>query len=134
MKKILASLAFALAISFGATFDDGVQAYDKQDYKTAFKIFENLASQGYAGAQNNLGLMYENGQGVKQDYFKAKEWYENLASQGYAAAQNNLGFMYGNGQGTKQDKRVAKQWFGKACDGGQQGGCNNYRLLNEQGY
>lgn len=98
MKKILASLAFALAISFGATFDDGVQAYDKQDYKTAFKIFENLASQGYAGAQNSLGLMYE------------------------------------NGQGTKQDKRVAKQWFGKACDGGQQGGCNNYRLLNEQGY
>ena len=42
--------------------------------------------------------------------------------------------MYDNGYGPKQDKRVAKQWFGKACDGGDQMGCENYKILNQQGY
>ncbi len=78
--------------------------------------------------------MYHNGKGVKQDYFKAKEWYEKAAHQGQGGAQYNLGVMYHNGHGVKQDKRIAKQWFGKACDGGDQMGCDNYKILNQQGY
>ncbi|MDK2070534.1 tetratricopeptide repeat protein, partial [Aliarcobacter butzleri] len=91
-------------------------------------------AQGFADAQNNIGFLYGNGQGVKQDFKKAKEWYEKAAAQGDVQAQYNIGFLYGNGQGVKQDKRIAKQWFGKACDGGAQIACNNYRILNEQGY
>ena len=78
--------------------------------------------------------MYENGYGVKQDYLKAKEWWEKAAAQGYLDAQFNLGVMYDNGFGVKQDKKVAKKWYGEACDGGDQGGCDNYKKLNQQGY
>ena len=42
--------------------------------------------------------------------------------------------MYLNGKGVKQDKKVAKKWYGESCDGGDQVGCDNYKLLNQQGY
>ena len=73
-KKLIFGLSlwlFATTLSFGANFDDGVNAYEKGDYKTALTIFEDLASKGNKGAQYNLGVMYSNGQGVKQDYKKA---------------------------------------------------------------
>jgi TPR repeat protein len=34
----------------------------------------------------------------------------------------------------REDKKIAKEWFGKACDGGYQKGCDNYKILNQQGY
>ena len=42
--------------------------------------------------------------------------------------------MYDNGEGVRQDKKRAKEYFGKACDGGLQIGCDNYKILNQQGY
>ena len=78
--------------------------------------------------------MYVLRYGVEQDYKKAIEWYEKSAIQGYAKAQYNLGAVYGNGEGVRQDKKRAKEWFGKACDGGDQKGCDNYKILNQQGY
>jgi TPR repeat protein len=38
---------------------------------------------GYADAQYNLALMYNNGEGVPQDYALAVEWYRKAAEQGY---------------------------------------------------
>ena len=40
--------------------------------------------QGQRDAMRNLGLLYENGQGVAQDYAKAREWYEKAADKGDA--------------------------------------------------
>ena len=134
MKKLIVSLGLILTLSFGATLDEGVEAFEKGDYKTALQIFEELSYKNNAKAKYNLGVMYENGYGVKQDYLKAKEWYEKAAAQGLADAQNNIGFLYHNGKGVKQDKKVAKKWYGESCDGGDQVGCDNYKLLNEQGY
>ena len=48
--------------------DDALAAYNKGNYTQALKIIRPLATQGDAQAQNNLGLMYENGQGVTLDY------------------------------------------------------------------
>uniref|UniRef100_UPI000B2125D2 tetratricopeptide repeat protein n=1 Tax=Aliarcobacter skirrowii TaxID=28200 RepID=UPI000B2125D2 len=109
-KKIIFGLClwlFATTLSFGANLQDGYSAYEKGDYKTAFIIFEDLASKGDAKAQYNLGFMYDNGYGVKQDYKKAIEWWEKAATQGYIDAQNNLGVMYERGQGVKQDYKKA---------------------------
>ena len=39
-----------------------------EDYATALRLFLPLAEQGFAPAQNNLGAMYGNGQGVSLDY------------------------------------------------------------------
>ncbi len=48
--------------------DAGFNAYYRGDYATALRIFRQLAEQGNASAQYNLGVMYFRGQGVAQDY------------------------------------------------------------------
>ncbi|WP_323660234.1 tetratricopeptide repeat protein [Aliarcobacter butzleri] len=118
MKKLIVSLGLALTLSFGATFDEGVEAFEKGDYKTALQIFEELSYKNNAKAKYNLGVMYENGYGVKQDYLKAKEWYEKAAAQNYASAQYNIGILYYNGYGVKQNYKKAKEWYEKAADQG----------------
>ena len=97
-----------------------------------FNQMQQLANQGIAEAQFNLGLKYNNGEGVRQDYSKAVQWYEKAANQGYASAQSNLGVMYYNGKGVRQNTATAKEWFGKACDNGNQNGCDGYRILNQR--
>ena len=63
---------------------------EEQDLET----LRSAAEQGDAEAQFNLGLMYEQGQGIPQDYAEALRWYRLAAGQGYAAAQSVLGTMY----------------------------------------
>ena len=77
------------------TVSEGIAAYERGDYAMALREFRPLAEQGYAGAQNNLGLMYARGRGVPQDYAAAVKWYRKAAEQGYVEAQHNLGFNYG---------------------------------------
>lgn len=52
-----------------------------------------------AQAQNDLGDMYLNGQGVGQDDAQAVLWYTKAAAQGLAQAQNAPGNIYSNGRG-----------------------------------
>ena len=59
----------------------------------------------------NLGLMYDNGQGVPKDEAEAVKWYRKAADQGNASAQFNLGLMYDNGQGVPKDKAEAYKWW-----------------------
>ncbi|KAF9992453.1 hypothetical protein BGZ79_003060, partial [Entomortierella chlamydospora] len=78
------------------------------DYPRAKEYFLEASIHGHAGAQNYLGDIYREGQGVlkeysKADYSKAIEWYQKAASQRYAAAQNSLGIMYENGYGVPKD-------------------------------
>ena len=54
-------------ISFADDLQDGFNALIRKDYKTAHKLWLPLAVQGSAYAQYNLGVMYDNGQGVHQD-------------------------------------------------------------------
>ena len=49
-----------------------------------------LAEQGVANAQYNLGVMYDNGDGVPQDSKTAEKWYTLAAEQGDAKSQYNL--------------------------------------------
>jgi len=51
-----------------------------RDYIKAREWFEKAAAQGHAGAQNNLGALYEFGHGVKQDSVRAYMWYNVEAS------------------------------------------------------
>jgi TPR repeat protein len=46
----------------------------------------NKHSTDYAAAQNNLGFMYANGQGVAQDYSEALKWYRLAAAQDQSPA------------------------------------------------
>ncbi len=97
-----ATMTFALvvvlvAVPAWADIKAGKDAYLRGDYATALKEWRPLAEQGNAIAQNNLGLMYNNGEGVPQDYEEALRWYRLAAAQGNAIAQNNLGLKYAKG-------------------------------------
>ena len=91
---LIAILSLWLTASAWAHFYEGLAAYNRGDYATAFEEWLTVAEHGDAGAQYNLGFMYDHGQGVPQDYAEAVRWYRLAAGQGNADAQFNLGLMY----------------------------------------
>ncbi len=90
-KAKIAGLALIAALCAGFTlgltapawagFDEGVAAYNRGDYATAFREWRPLAEQGNADAQFFLGFMYDAGRGVPQDYAQAHMWYNLAASR-----------------------------------------------------
>ena len=84
MKRVVLTVAILLGLAAPAWagFDEGVAAYERGDYATALREFRPFANQGYAAAQFNLGIMYDEGQGVPQDYAEALKWYRKAAEQG----------------------------------------------------
>ena len=91
--------------------DRGGAAYNRGDYDTALREWRPLAEEGVAGAQLNLGFMYDNGYGVPQNYKEAIKWYRRAAEQGNDRAQYNLGLMYDSGNGVPQDFVRAHMWY-----------------------
>ena len=90
---------------FGDDYQDGWDAYERQDYKTAYKLWLPLAEQGNASAQYNLGVMYDNGQGVPQDYVLAHMWWNLSGSNGFKDAVTNRNIV---------EKKMSKQQIEKA--------------------
>ena len=84
-------------------FIGAVDALEREDYETAYKLLLPLAEQGDAKAQYTLGTIYAHGLGVPQDYKEAYKLFLPSAEQGDADAQSNLGIMYSKGQGVQQN-------------------------------
>ena len=57
-----------------------------EDNAEALKWFRTAAEQGHATAQANLGVMYDNGEGVLENYVRAYAWLNLAAAQGYEPA------------------------------------------------
>ena len=129
------------SVVFGDDLQDGWDAYQKQDYKTAYKLIAPLAEQGNASAQNYLGFMYHKGLGVLQDHQEAVKWllksaeqknpnaqrlirasyhklHKEVAEQGDSYAQRFLGDSYYLGLGVTQDYAEAAKWYKKAAEQG----------------
>jgi TPR repeat protein len=87
----------------------------QEQEKSALDYIIKSAEQGEATAQFNLGVAYDNGQGVPQDYAEAVRWYRLAAEQGEATAQRNLGSIYYTGQGVPQDYVQAHMWLNLAA-------------------
>ena len=62
-------------------------------YQQIYKTILPKAEQGDVSAQYNLGLMYQNGQGIPQNDQKAAKWFKLAAEQGHVQAQTNLGWI-----------------------------------------
>jgi chromosome segregation ATPase len=62
----------------------------EQDYTQALAWYYKAAGQGNATAENQLGYMYQKGEGVAQDFVQALARYRAGAAQGDSNAQNNL--------------------------------------------
>ena len=70
----------------------GLNAYNAGDYETALARWLPKARAGDAAAQNNMGLLYEDGltiQTAKSD-LQAADWYILAAQQGLVTAMDNL--------------------------------------------
>jgi TPR repeat protein len=99
-------------------YEDADAAYNRGDYATAMRLIGPLAATGNAAAQNLLGNMYVNGEGIPQNYPQALKWYRLAADKGLAQAQYNLGLLYTNGSGVQQDDQAAVSWYRKAAGQG----------------
>ena len=136
MKRwLLLALALACALSTPtwAGFDEGVAAYDRGDYETAFREFKAAAEKGHADAQYKLGTKYRQGQNVPQDYAEAVKWYRRAAEQGHTEAQFFFGIMYDNGEGVVQDVGAAAKWYRKAAEQGDAWAQSNLGLMYYKG-
>ena len=91
--------------------------------------YRKAAEQGFAEAQYNLGVCYNNGHGITQDYKQAVRWYRKAAEQGHARAQHNLGASYVNGEGVLEDYVQAYKWFNIASTNGLEEGTLNRNLV-----
>lgn len=107
MKKIVIILALIISLSSFAGFDEGLIAYQKDDYDTAYKEFLPLAEKGNGAAQFILGLMFEDGEGVLRDIKQAIYWFKKVAKQDDTNTQYNLGLMYEKGEQVLQDYQKA---------------------------
>lgn len=111
----------------GRAFDAG------KKYETAAVWYRKTAEQGYASAQNNLGILYEDGSGITKDYKLAIKWYNKAADLGSFTAQNNLGVMHENGTGVTKNNNLAVQWYRKAAEQGFAIAQNNLGIMYKNG-
>lgn len=88
--------------------------------------YRAAAEAGLAEAANNLGLLFERGQGVGRDVTAAAMWYRRAADQGLAIAQNNLGQLMQYGEGLTRDPVAAAVLYKQAAFGGNPFGQVNY--------
>ena len=88
---LLATAGAAPAVA--QSFEEALAAYNQGDYVTARRGFLGPAEQGNVLAQLGLGVIYDEGRGVRQDDAEAARWFRRAAEQGQAHAQNNLGLM-----------------------------------------
>ena len=120
LKRAIAAIILVLSCAAPVAADslrDASVAWAQGDYATALRLFRLLADQeGYAFAQNNIGMIYANGRGVPQDHVEAAKWYRRAADQGYVFAQINLGVAYADGRGVSQDYAEAVRWYRKAAE------------------
>jgi len=134
MKKLTLAtlLIFSCASAWGADFDKGVFAYQSGNYKAALAEWRPLAQGGSARAQNFLGFMYDNGEGVLEDDLEAVKWYRLAAEQGSAKAQYGLGVMFANGEGVAQSNAYAHMWWNISAANGDGKARENKAIIASQ--
>ena len=90
--------------------------------------YRRAAEQGYAKAQNNLGMAYITGKGVTINDEQGVKWLVKAAEQGHPKAQNNLSVLYSKGIGVAKDPKIAAQWCKKAAEQGDPAAQTNFAI------
>jgi TPR repeat protein len=122
-----------VAQAAAADFDQAVAAFDKGDYATAIREVKPLAEKGDPRSQYAMGVMAENGFGMRKDLGQAAAWYRKAAEQGNADAQFNLGAMYEHGVGMPVNYAQAARWYRPAAEEGDIDALSNLGVLYEKG-
>ena len=105
---------FWLGVAFDQHLWFGVT--DKQE---ALKWYHRAAECDQPDAENELGVRYQDGDGVEQNYVQAAYWFLKAAEHvpnlgGAGQGRNHLGNLYKDGHGVPKDYVLAYMWFSLA--------------------
>jgi len=93
-----------------------------------------VAEQGYAPAQEKLGELYDDPQGLMPaDKTEAFNWTRKAAEGGLAGAMNRLGMMYYEGNGVSRDPSLTAVWLRRAAKRGEVDSAFNLGALYMKG-
>ena len=114
------AIAWAAMVAFTTviTFSIVPAAFAEDPSPEEIARITAAAEKGEVWAQYNLGILYENGEGVPENDATAVKWYRKAAEQGIANAQYNLDVMYHSGRGVPEDDATAVKWYTKAAEQG----------------
>ncbi len=133
------TISFAMVVTADSCFAVGENyQYGRnktsKDYERAVYWYQKAADFGSSIGQNNLGEMYENGQGVARDPARALALYEASAKQGNAEGQANLGDLYRTGLGIPPDFAKALKWYRASAEQGNAKGQVSLGDMYRHGY
>ena len=117
----IAALVAVTGFGHGAVaepIDDGLAAFQSQEYAKALEILLPLAEAGNLEASYTVGVLYDFGRGVNQDDMMAGMWYRLPAENGMAEAQLAMAVLFDSGEGILQNVVEAYAWSSIAADQG----------------
>ncbi|MBP5790367.1 MAG: sel1 repeat family protein [Neisseriaceae bacterium] len=119
----------ALAKTAEDDFQQGLAAYEKQNYTQAALFMEKACNSNKAEACYNLGYLYRHGQGVPKDINKVVKLYEKSCNGNFVSACMNLGTLYFMGEEVPTNLPKAKTLFEKACNGNEEHACSKLGVM-----
>jgi|CXWL01.1.fsa_nt_gi TPR repeat protein len=98
LERLLLATGLFVALCLGdvarADYEAGRIAYERDDYPTALREFQQAAAVGQGDAMFKLGVMHMYGIGVEPSWFRALSWWEQAAELGQPSAMFQLGFTF----------------------------------------
>jgi hypothetical protein len=110
--------AAAVPAARGGLLEEGLEAYQAENYDRAATLIRRAAERGDPEGQFALGTLYFEGRGVPRDPGESFRWYLQAARQGHPVAQFNLGNAYVYGRGAEADPVQAVHWWRRAAFAG----------------
>src|SRR6266446_5336343 len=101
-----------------AELEDGLAAYDRGDFATAYRELAPAAAGGAPAAQYAMARMYLSGEGVSRDSAEGLKWLRKAALARVGLAQYQLGACYEWGIALARDYGEAARWYRMAADRG----------------
>jgi TPR repeat protein len=95
--------------------------------------YKKAAEQGFADTHYNLGMMYNEGEGVPKDQGKALGWYQKAADQGDVEAQFLLDLWYNENLGAWKNNAKETELFHKDAGQGDEAAIEMIDILEQQG-
>ena len=107
----------SMGTAFAAgNYNTGAFYFANGDYNTALQIWAPLAQEGNPAAQYSIGLLYDQGKGVKKDPQTALKYFQAAIKQNLPAAQYYLGVKYYAGLGVKKSPSKALDLVTRAAE------------------
>ena len=112
----------------GYCYNIGCAGIEK-NMETAAVWCRKSAENGYAKAQNMMGLICEKGLGVETNEIEAVKWFKLAAENGEVIAQKELAQRYAEGRGVVKNAASSFEWYLKAANQGDAAAQNMVGLM-----